>query len=106
MVQLIRHDNILLGGGEIDIETLPPSPTGWTDAARNVGFGLVIDSDLLNGSSSPCDTFGNPSLIQHSQDGCFEITNLEIWTMTACEALEDAEKMELFSLFVQKNMQS
>ena len=104
MVQLIRNDHIILGGGEIDIDALPPSPNGWTQAARNVGFGLVIDSELLHGSSSPSDTFANPSLVQISQDGYFEIANLEMWTMTPCDTLEDAEKMELFSLFVQKNM--
>jgi len=105
MVQLVKSGNLILGGGEIDIEVLPPSPKGWSIAARNLGFGLSLDSDLLNGSSSPCDTFGNPSLAQNSEDGIFEIANLEVWTLTPSNNEENAEKIEHSAFFLEANLQ-
>ena len=33
----------------------------------------------------------------------FEIINLELWTLTPCETLEEAEKLELGRLFLEKH---
>ncbi|CAN4091060.1 unnamed protein product [Withania somnifera] len=39
-------------------------------------FALSLDTDLLSGSSGPCDTFGN-SFLAHDQE--FELKNVELW---------------------------
>ncbi|CAI8603015.1 unnamed protein product [Vicia faba] len=42
-------------------------------------FALCLDGDLLNGTSGPCDTFGNQCLA-HSPE--FELKNIELWGFT------------------------
>ncbi len=64
------------------------------------GFGLIIEEDLLNGSTGFCATFGNPPLSAHGQ---FEIVNLEIWTLTPAISEAEAEKLELGRLFLESN---
>ncbi|XWS39133.1 hypothetical protein CRYUN_Cryun18bG0023900 [Craigia yunnanensis] len=39
-------------------------------------FALCLDGDLLNGTSGPCETFGNLCLA-HNED--FELKNVELW---------------------------
>ena len=39
-------------------------------------FALYLDGDLLNGSSSVSETYGNPCLA-HSED--FEVKEVELW---------------------------
>jgi hypothetical protein len=68
------------------------------------GFGLAIQGDLLVGSSSPCVTFGSPSLSNvHSDGSLFEIVNLELWTLTPCVTKEEAENLEVGKLFLQRD---
>lgn len=107
MIQSLRGERLVLGGGEIDEEVLPPSPGGWSKAIKNVGVGLSVDLDLLSGFSSPCETFGNPCLAQYSSssNGIFEMANLEVWTLTPCYSEHDAEKLELGELFLEANIQ-
>ncbi|ORX51876.1 TLD-domain-containing protein [Hesseltinella vesiculosa] len=42
-------------------------------------FGICLDADLLNGTSTSCPTFNNPCLASHSP---FECLGLEVWTIT------------------------
>ncbi|XP_030506619.2 uncharacterized protein LOC115721694 [Cannabis sativa] len=42
-------------------------------------FALYLDGDLLNGTSGPCETFGNMCLA-HNQE--FELKNVELWGFT------------------------
>jgi hypothetical protein len=101
-IQLCTHDRIAVGGGTPSGEKKtddPPvvKPHEW-------GFGLAIPSDLLEGSSSPCATFGSPSLSHvHADGSLFEIVNLELWTLTPCMTVEQAEKLELGKLFLERN---
>ena len=80
-VQLVSHDRLVIGGG-------------CHSSSRNPhwGFGLVLEKDLLKGSSSPCLTFASPPLTQ--QAGSFEVRNLEVWALTPSLSLEDAEKSQ------------
>jgi hypothetical protein len=72
--------------------------------SHNWGFGLALQSDLLQGSSSPCITFGSPSLSKAHPDGSlFEIMNVELWTTTPCMTEEEAEKLELGKLFLHQD---
>ena len=109
-IQLCTHDRVAVGGGMPDstsaekktdepIDNNPP-----VDHSHNWGFGLALQSDLLQGSSSPCITFGSPSLSNAHPDGSlFEILNIELWTPTPCMTEEEAEKLELGKLFLHQN---
>ena len=109
-IQLCTHDRIAVGGGSptvtekkeeddaVAMDNLPKDHE-W-------GFGLSIEGDLLYGTSSPCVTYGSPSLSTVHKDGsAFEIVNLELWTLTPCQTLEEAEKMELGRLFLDRSSQ-
>mmetsp|Transcript_13263 Transcript_13263/g.21371 ORF Transcript_13263/g.21371 Transcript_13263/m.21371 type:complete len:312 (-) Transcript_13263:290-1225(-) len=101
-IQLCTHDRLAVGGGM-------PASAGEKKLDDDVkehewGFGLAIQSDLLQGSSSPCVTFGSPSLSNsHSDGSLFEIINVELWTLTPCLTVEEAEKLELGKLFLQRD---
>ena len=113
-IQFCSSDKIAVGGG-----TYVTSPT-FSDhsdlisdnvtkiqdryKAHEWGFGLTIENDFLHGTSSPCLTFGSPSLSTiHSDGSLFEIMNIELWTLTPCNRLEDAEKLELGKLFLESH---
>jgi hypothetical protein len=61
------------------------------------GSGLVLAPDLTRGHTHSCLTFGSPALI-HGEE--FEIANIEVWTLTPVDTLEQAEKVELSRHFV------
>ena len=107
-IQLCTHDRIAVGGGipeendsaEKKTQTEPLS-NPLVDHAHDWGLGLALRSDLLQGSSSPCLTFGSPSLCKSKPSGeRFEVVNVELWAMTPCATEEDAEKLELGKLFL------
>ncbi len=95
-----------MGGGAGDSsEDIPPNDAALVENDQSPikqhewGFGLTIDEDLLQGTSSPCLTFGCPSLSNVHADGSrFEIMNLELWTLTPYHTVQDAEKLELGQL--------
>jgi hypothetical protein len=91
MIQVCRSDIIAVGGGSSQ------------DKGDSSGFGIVIESDLLQGSTNPCVTYDSPSLSRHG--GTFDIVNLEIWTFTPCYSEEEAQKLELMHLFLEGNGQ-
>jgi hypothetical protein len=114
-VQLCTSNKIAVGGGTQDhdeksntsdgdaqMEGASDAKTSWDmDDAPRFGFGLAIEDDLLHGTSSPCLTFGSPPLSKkHSNASPFEILNLEVWTLTPCNTVEEAEKLELSRLFL------
>lgn len=104
-IQLCTHDRIAVGGGSPeDASSEKKSQNGSPSsplADHDWGFGLALQSDLLQGSSSPCLTFGSPSLCKAQPMGeRFEVINVELWTMTPCSTEEDAERLELGKLFL------
>ena len=86
-------------------EALRAQSTSWDmNGLPPFGFGLAIDKCLLKGTSNPCLTFGSPALShKHADSSPFEILNLEVWTLTPCTTLEDAEKLELSKLFLESS---
>ncbi|VEU39624.1 unnamed protein product [Pseudo-nitzschia multistriata] len=106
-IQLCTHDRIAVGGGIPDetyaekkseeLNSIPPLAMNTHDW----GFGLALQSDLLQGSSSPCVTFGSPSLCKSQPIGSrFEVMNVELWTTTPCMTEEEAERLDLGKLFL------
>ena len=112
LVQYCTHDMIAVGGGSLgdddrddqpdEQRDLPPQNPVFTKAVDEGGFGLAIDSELLRGTSSSCATFQNPPLSKaHANGSPFEILNIEVWTMTPCANVADAENLEMKSLFLE-----
>ena len=104
--QLCLSNMIAVGGGEIDGCEIESSY--HSESMRSIGddFGLCIDGDLLSGSSSPCATFNNNCLSNRKvSDGSdiFQIANLEVWTLTPCSNVDEAEKLEMGLMFLQKH---
>lgn len=66
------------------------------------GFGIVLAEDLLSGSSSPCQTYDNPSLVS-GENHRFEVANIEIWSLTPYMFVSDAEKSEKSLQFIKDN---
>jgi len=61
-------------------------------------FGLCIDRTLMIGTSRPCSTYMNPCLAgESSKDGSFAIANIEVWALTPCKTIGEAEQMESFT---------
>ena len=107
-IQLCTSDKIAIGGGTyesspaLDGSNPVHSEVQERYKAHEWGFGLTIESDFLHGTTSPCLTFGCPSLSAlHSNGSIFEIMNIELWTLTPCFRVEDAEKLELGKLFLE-----
>ena len=108
-VQLCTNDKIAIGGGDLGISDDEehgngPSPDVFLEEGENYGFGLAVSDDLLHGTSSPCATFRNTCLVNHSSKGeIFEVANLEIWTFTPCQEESDAERLEMTKFFVEES---
>jgi hypothetical protein len=118
MIQLCTCDTIAVGGGA---GALPPGTAttntsccavdhnhkGTTSPSDHEwGYGLCIESDMLHGSTSPCHTFYSPSLSsQHADGSRFDIINLELWTLTPCITVQEAERLEFVKRFLQEQRQ-
>ena len=113
-VQLCTAEKLAVGGGELDTtgkeehgDDMAGAPYVYLEEGEHYGFGIAVSSDLLQGTSSPCATFRNPCLVNHSSKGeVFEIVNLEVWSFTPCETLDAAEKLEMTKFFVQESVLS
>lgn len=108
-IQVCRNDRLALGGGTLDtsgaeehgdVSMFPVT----LDEDENCGFGLAIDDDLLKGTTSPCATFRNPSLVHQGET--FEIVNLEVWSFTPCRSINDAQKLELGKFYIHESIVS
>lgn len=86
--QLLSHDRIAAGAGIID---------------GGDGFGFIVEDDLSRGSSSSCAAYENPPLVS-SENGRFEVANLEVWAMTPFLFVSEAESAEATIRFIHGNM--
>lgn len=69
-----------------------------------IGFGIGIDEFLARGTTSPCATFRNPSLLNKlGETETFEIANLEVWTLTPGWNVDSAEKLEMTKYFADQS---
>ena len=113
-VQLCTADKIAVGGGELDMtgkeehgNDVAAAPYVYLEEGEHYGFGIAIADDLLHGTSSPCATFRNPCLVNHSSRGeVFEIVNLEVWSFSPCDTVDAAERLEMTKFFVQESVLS
>ena len=101
-VRRITGDHDAIDDQPDEQRDLQPQTPVFTKAVAEGGFGLAIDSELLRGTSSSCATFQNPPLSKaHANGSPFEILNIEVWTMTPCANVADAENLEMKSLFLE-----
>jgi TLD len=115
-IQLCTHNKIAVGGGlpehplqeeKRDDNDIHHSGTNEDQTGdiqeHEFGYGLELQHDLFHGTSSPCVTFGSPSLSKLHKDGsAFEIINVELWGLTPCISEVEAEKLELGKLFLEQ----
>lgn len=83
---------IIVGGGGYDDDP----DKEW----KEYGAALTLSADLSRGSTEKCLTFNSPPLATRSCDGTFNISNIEVWTLTPVLSLEDAERLELSRQFI------
>jgi hypothetical protein len=95
-IQLCNSNRLALGGGSPDDSDSVCNNDDLSHIKLTEwGFGLAFGGDLQQGTSSPCITFESPSLSKVHMDGTlFEVSNLEIWSLTPCINLYDAERLE------------
>ncbi|KAL3942719.1 MAG: hypothetical protein SGBAC_003126 [Bacillariaceae sp.] len=99
-IQLCTADNLSVGGGHPD----QTSVKGFGDVnVSDWGFGINIGEDMQKGTSSPCITFESPSLSKFHKDGSvFAISNIEVWSLTPCNNLKEATKLEQTKRLIQR----
>lgn len=98
LVQYCTNQMVAVGGGDWKEGEISPYKTG---NQQPQGIGLLIDADLQGGESSSSATFCNPTLCGDVQE--FTIDDLEVWTLTPCHNIAEAEKLELQKLFVEEH---
>jgi len=119
-VQSCTASGIALGYGEIEIEAKTnkevcgldhnglrdDTNTTNSNCSPNTHYGhaIKLDKSLATGSTSSSETFGSPCLIERERRGeMFEVANIELWTMTPHESIEDADQAEMKALFLEEN---
>lgn len=104
-VQCVQHrQHLAVGGGFPDDDDDTNNDCGCTAAAaaaekkNDFGFAFALTNDLSRGTSGPCVTFGNPTSL--TPKDVFTVLNVEVWTLSPVDDLEQAEKIELSRQFV------
>jgi len=85
--------------------------SGDEDEFEDGGCSLIINADMTSGSSSDCATFASPPLIEtkatsstvssRTNSTCneFQIANIEIWSFTPFDTVDEAQKLENWMQF-------
>lgn len=107
-IQMSGPKMIAVGGGEPDKVTERRLLSGRPGAApaasseKNVwaDFGFALNADLSGGTTGRCVTFGSTSGLSRNGKGTFDVSNVEVWTLTPMGDVEQAEKLEMGRQFV------
>ncbi len=110
-VQICTNSMIALGGAEIekssslgfsyeDYHQLACDYKGGNFSNQNnEGFAIALHDDLSHGTTAPCPTFCSPSLLNDGGE-FFEVLNLEVWTFTPVDCVNEAQQLEMRKYFV------
>lgn len=125
-VQMCTIDGIALGHGEVkdeeekkeadarknsDAETKPKeesnqpstSAIGANTSSSHYGSAIQLGKSFDEGSTSSSETFGNPCLINRDKRGdTFTVANVELWSLTPHETVEEADMAEMKTLFLEE----
>jgi len=81
-VQVCKHDLLAVGGDE----AMSVGFTGGDSSVSSLdmsGFAIALEDDLLRGTTSPSQSFHNPSLCgPGDRSEVFYVSGLEVWTLT------------------------
>jgi len=114
-VQICTASMIGLGGTEIEkSSSLGFSYEDYQQCARiyssdkfkrnHDGFAITLHDDLSHGTTSSCPTFCSPSLLSNGNTSeFFEVLNVEVWTFTPVDSVNEAQKLEMRKHFVAKH---
>mgnify|MGYP003529795011 CR=1 FL=1 len=96
-MQYVSSDATLLalGGGPAEDDHGDTKSNGAVDDDKDSMFALTLNEDLSRGTSNYSTTFDNPSF---GTD--FQVANIEVWTLSPVEDLEQAVIIELSRQFV------
>ncbi|KAL7556744.1 hypothetical protein ACA910_008081 [Epithemia clementina (nom. ined.)] len=95
-VQYCSKDCLMLGRGEIK------GHSSEKYGGKHYGHGIYLDSTLLRGTTSSSETFGNPCLVDDGERGTrFDVSNIEIWTLTPHDNVDEAQQSELSTMFLE-----
>lgn len=99
LIQYCTPRTIAIGGGTDWGDTKEGSPYEGEPS----GIGFLVDGDLLGGETNSCVTFANPRLGDRSARATeFEIQALEVWTVTPCLTVEEAEQISMRRMFLEE----
>ena len=106
-IQVCTNNMIALGGTEIEVSS--PLGISYQDYQKDytkerllhqeAGYAIALHDDLSHGTTAPCPTFCSPSLLGDSGE-FFEVQNLEVWTFTPLETVDEAQKLEMRKYFI------
>ena len=105
---------MILGGGDNEQreQGSPTKPCSNKDeslvtassSTLEFGSALVLSSDLATGYTHACHTFTSPRLVpdkeSNNEQETFDIANVEVWTLTPVDTVEQAETVELGRRFI------
>ncbi|KAL7580053.1 hypothetical protein ACA910_005038 [Epithemia clementina (nom. ined.)] len=85
-IQYCTEKTLAVGGGDWN-------GTYVATEEEDVGIGFTLDGDLMGGETSSCSTFGNSKLCGNGSTE-FEVSTLEVWTLTPYDTLEESVELE------------
>ena len=100
-IQVCHHDAIGVGGDD--------RSDGAADGdANSHGFAFYLNSDLSRGTTSRSMTFHSPSLCGNdgNQSQVFDVAGLEVWSLTPCFSVAEAEKLEMTKFFIEESIRN
>ena len=101
-IQYCTERTLAVGGGEWSLRNGIDDTSPHQD--EPVGIAFMLDGDLMGGETNSCATFANPRLCgKASGSNEFDIVGLEVWTLTPCLTVSEAQKLEEKRAFVEKN---
>jgi len=92
---------LIIGGGGPDEDVL--EIVNADESKDDHGFALVLAPELETGYSNACLTFKSPSLPVMKGEDTFDIFNMEVWTLTPMNDIDQAEKVEYGRRFIFDN---
>lgn len=105
--QCCTSDRLGIGAGKLKDYDIDGHGIGVDNANDEDGFAIALQDDLLSGTTSKCQTYKNPCLVDASSAiETFDVLNLELWTFTPCFSLDSAEKLEMTQFFMSESIRN
>eukprot|EP00980_Cylindrotheca_fusiformis_P030776 scaffold25411_cov152-Cylindrotheca_fusiformis.AAC.3 len=105
--QCCTSNKLGIGAGKLIDYDLDGYGIGTDSDNEGDGFAFALEDDLLSGTTSKCQTYKNPCLVDGSSTiETFEVLNLELWTFTPCFSLDSSEKLEMTQFFMSESIRS